>query len=100
VTQSVGHLTLDFGSGHDLRAMRSSPMLGSALDTEHAWDSLSLCPPPPLLLSPRKKKKQLKRIKIPKISFLMKLRPLNKNLSHHIKTCVYIMYVCVRVFIS
>jgi len=25
VAQSIKHLTLDFGSGHDLRVMRSSP---------------------------------------------------------------------------
>jgi len=30
VAQSVRHLTLDFGSGHDLRVMRSSPASGSA----------------------------------------------------------------------
>ena len=28
VAQSVEHLTLDFISGHDLRVMRLSPMLG------------------------------------------------------------------------
>ena len=37
-------LTLDFGSGHDLRVLRSSPTSGSALSLESA--SLSL----PLLL--------------------------------------------------
>ena len=42
MAQSVKRLTLGFGSGHDLRAVRSSPTSGSALDTEPAWDSLSL----------------------------------------------------------
>ena len=45
---SVQQLTLDFGSGHDSRVMRSSPTLGSMLSTEPAWDSLPL--PLPLSL--------------------------------------------------
>ena len=36
VAQSVKRRTLDFGSGHDLRAMRSSPVFGSALGIGHA----------------------------------------------------------------
>ena len=48
VAQSVEDLTLDFGSGHDLRVVGSSSTLGTALNTEPAWDSLSL----PLPLSP------------------------------------------------
>ena len=32
VAQSVKCLTLDLGSGHDLRVVRSNPMLGSELD--------------------------------------------------------------------
>ena len=32
MAQSVEHPTLDFGLGHDLRAVRSSPVLGSVLD--------------------------------------------------------------------
>ena len=47
MAQSVGHLTRDFGSDHGLRVMRSSPVLGSALDVEPAGDSLSLSPPTP-----------------------------------------------------
>ena len=31
VAQFVEHLTLDFGSGHDLRVMRLSPALGFGL---------------------------------------------------------------------
>lgn len=31
VVQSAGRSTLDFDSGHELRAVRSSPMLGSLL---------------------------------------------------------------------
>ena len=34
VAQSVKHLTLDFGSGHDLRIVRSSPRSGSPLSME------------------------------------------------------------------
>ena len=30
MAQSVGHLTIDFGSGHDLRVMSLSPELDSA----------------------------------------------------------------------
>ena len=46
----VKRLTLAFGSGHDLRAVRLSlHQLGSALDTKPAWGSLSPSPsaPPP-----------------------------------------------------
>ena len=32
---------LDFGLGHDLGVMKSSPTWGSMLSTESAWDSLS-----------------------------------------------------------
>ena len=43
--QSVGHPTLDFSSGHDLRIVRSSPgsspATGSTLSGECAWDFLS-----------------------------------------------------------
>ena len=34
VAQLVKRLTLDFGSGHNLTVMRSSPMLGSALTAQ------------------------------------------------------------------
>ena len=44
----VERLTLDFGSGHDLRVLKSSPVLGSELNTEHAGDSPSA---PPLALA-------------------------------------------------
>jgi len=45
--------TLDFGSGHDLGVLRSSPTLGSALGAESAWASVSPCPLllPPFVLS-------------------------------------------------
>ena len=36
VVQSVEHLTLDLGSGHDPRVMESSPELGSVLNVEPA----------------------------------------------------------------
>jgi len=41
LAQSVKRLTLDFRSGHDLRVIRLSPTLGSALGVGPAWDSLS-----------------------------------------------------------
>ena len=34
-------MTLDFGSSHDLRVVRSSPTSGSALVVEPAYDPLS-----------------------------------------------------------
>lgn len=36
VAQFVKHLTLNFGSGHDLRVVRSSPASGSMLSEESA----------------------------------------------------------------
>ena len=42
VAQSVEPLTLDFGSGHDPRVVASSPVSGSTLSIEPAYDSLSL----------------------------------------------------------
>jgi len=36
VAQLVKRLTLDFGSGHNVRVVRSSPMSGSTLAVEHA----------------------------------------------------------------
>ena len=48
--QSVTHPTLDFGSGQDLRGVRSSPMLGSALSVASACPSPS-APHPAHLLS-------------------------------------------------
>ena len=41
VAQSFECLTLDFGSGHDLRVIRSSSMSCSVLSEESARDSLS-----------------------------------------------------------
>ena len=51
VAQLVECPTLDFGSGHDLRVMRSNPMSGCTLGMESAWGSLSSSPsaPPPTL---------------------------------------------------
>ena len=42
------HLTLDFGSGHDLSVLGIEPSVGLCADSaEPAWDSLSpLCPSP------------------------------------------------------
>ena len=47
MAQSVRHPALDFGSGHDLRVMRSSPMLASARSME--LKMLTLPFPLPLL---------------------------------------------------
>ena len=49
--QLVEHLTLDFSSGHDPRVVGLSPMLGSVLNIEPTWDSLSLSAPFPHLYS-------------------------------------------------
>ena len=50
MAQSVKHLTLDFGSGHDLTVREFVPHLGSD-HMEPAWDSLSLALSAPPLLS-------------------------------------------------
>ena len=42
VAQLVEHPTLGFGSDDDLRVVRWSPVSGSMLSRESAWDSLSL----------------------------------------------------------
>jgi len=49
VAQLAEHPTLDFGWGGDLRILRLSPVSGSTLSVESAWDSLSPSPsaPPP-----------------------------------------------------
>ena len=44
VAQLVKGWTFDFGSGHDLTVVRSSPALGSLLSMEPAWDSPSPSP--------------------------------------------------------
>ena len=52
--QSLKHLTLDFGSGHDLTVRGMDPRVGLCADgTQPAWDSLSpsLSAPPLLALS-------------------------------------------------
>jgi len=41
MAQSVEHPTLDFSSGHDLRVVGLSPVLGSVLGGESAGESLS-----------------------------------------------------------
>ena len=46
VAQLVKHLTLDFGSSHDLRVLRSSSMWGLPLSMESANPSLSVPTPP------------------------------------------------------
>ena len=48
MAQLVGHLTLDFGSGYDLRVSSLSLTSGSNLGMEPAWDSLSPSPSTPL----------------------------------------------------
>ena len=47
VAQLVKHLTLDFGSGHDLAVSEFKPFIGLCTDsTQPACNSLSLCPSP------------------------------------------------------
>ena len=55
--QSVKCPTLDFGSGHDLRVVRFTPMSGSELGMEPAEDSLSPSPSALSLSSPLRKNK-------------------------------------------
>ena len=57
VAQSIKCLALDFGSGHDIRVVRSNPRLGSALGVEPAGDSPS-APACPTSLSKKIKNKE------------------------------------------
>ena len=42
MAQSVKHLTLDFGSGHDLTVHEFEPCIGLCADSaDPVWDSLS-----------------------------------------------------------
>ena len=70
VAQSVGCLTLDFSSGHDLKVCGIEPHVGLCADSvEPAWDSFTLRPSPTRAgaralscsLSSIKKKKKKKR---------------------------------------
>ena len=45
MAQSGKQLTLDFGSGQDLRVLRLSLELHSVFSGESAWESLSPFPP-------------------------------------------------------
>ena len=61
MAQSDKHPTLDFGSGHDLRVMKLSPVSGSIHDRHGAYLKFSLSlhlgpssPPPSLSLKKRK----------------------------------------------
>ena len=57
MTHLLKHLTLDFGSSHDLRVRGIESRIGLYTDsTELAWDSFSssLSALPPLALSPSK----------------------------------------------
>ena len=52
MVQVVKHLTLDFGSGHDLVVCGFEPHVGLCADgVEHAWDLLSPCLPLPCSFS-------------------------------------------------
>ena len=52
MAQSLEHLTLDLGSGHDLTVCGIKPRVGlHAHSVEHSWDSLSSCLSAPLLLA-------------------------------------------------
>ena len=71
MAQSVKHLTLDFGSGHDLTVRDIEPHVGLCADLkEPAWDSLSLflCPSPAhtvFVETNKQKKFKKKKKKIP-----------------------------------
>ena len=59
MAQSVKHLTLDLGSGHDLTVREMEPHVGLCADSvEPAWISLSplLSAPPRLTHSPSQNK--------------------------------------------
>ena len=52
MVQSVKHLTLDLGSGHDLTVGKFKPRIGLCADgTKPAWDSVSPSLPLPCLCS-------------------------------------------------
>ena len=56
VAQSVGHLTLDFHSGHDLRILRLRLHKELCIQQGVCWDSLSpSTSAPPLIISLSKK---------------------------------------------
>ena len=57
MAQSIKHLILDFGLGHDLTVLEFEPCIRLCADSEEpAWDSLSsLCPSPAPVLSFSKK---------------------------------------------
>ena len=58
MAQLVEHSTFDFGLGHDLEVVRSSPMSSSALGIGPTWDSPSPSAPHPFfscVLSLKKK---------------------------------------------
>lgn len=59
VFQPIGHLTLDFGSGHDLTVCEIKSYVGLCADsTEVAWDSFSLS----FSLSQKKTKTKTKNV--------------------------------------
>ena len=74
MAQSVGCWTLDFSSGHDPRALGSSPPSGSMLSVETALDCLSLPLPlfstPALSLSLSKRKKKNSKVNARKLENL------------------------------
>ena len=55
MAQWVKPLTLDFGSDHDLRVVKSSPALGSMLSWKFAGGFLSLSSSAPLVVLSLKK---------------------------------------------
>lgn len=48
MVKSVGHPTLDFGSGGGLRVLQLIPVLSGSPPARSARDSVCLSPPPPL----------------------------------------------------
>ena len=82
---ALEHLDLDFGSGHDLGVVRSSPTSDSALSVEPAWNSLSLCPfaPPPRSCALSKLEKKKKRLwSMPDFEMFLCRNPLEQKVSN------------------
>ena len=64
VAESIKHLTLHFGTGHDLMVCGFEPCIGLCADSvEPAWDSLSPTLSAPPLLSLSKINKHFSKIK-------------------------------------
>ena len=73
MVQLVEHLTIGFGSGHDLRVLGWSPRSGSMLGGESAWRISSSPSAPPFDPSPSSKSINLEKKKEARIYVIPKL---------------------------